>query len=182
MARVTFSKRNVSISEFALHHSDIEESLRLYFSPNAPTFGARFFGDRIEEVNEKLEVRLAEIDMASALTVLSALEAAFRIDYLQRCYRKEKDPLSRAFRDLHKRKQTRVRLETEIFDAWKENTDVEAKLIGDLRSAFKFRHWLAHGRYWEPKLGRKYDFVTVYGLAASVLSSFPLLGPSAETL
>lgn len=177
MARVTFSKRNVSISDFALHHSDMEESLRLYFSPNAATFSTRFFGDRIEEVDEQLEQRLVEVDMASALTVLSALEAAFRIDYLQRCYRKEKDPLSRAFRDLHKRKQTRVRLETEIFDIWKENTDVEAKLIGDLRGAFKFRHWLAHGRYWEPKLGRKYDFVTVYGLAASVLSSFPLLGP-----
>jgi hypothetical protein len=53
---------------------------------------------------------------------------------------------------------------------------LERKLIGDLRGAFNFRHWLAHGRYWEPKLGRNYDFVTVYGLAASVLSSFPLLG------
>jgi|SRR6266581_2148127 len=177
MARVTFSNRNVNISNFALHHSDMEASLRLYFSPSASTFSARFFGDLTSEVNAKLEQRLAEIDMASALTVLSALEAVFRIDYLQRCYRKERDPLSRAFRDLHKRKQTRVRLETEIFDIWKEYTDVEAKLIGDLRGAFNFRHWLAHGRYWEPKLGRKYDFVTVYGLAANVLSSFPLLGP-----
>jgi hypothetical protein len=115
--------------------------------------------------------------MASALTILSALEAAFRIDYLQRCYLRQKDPLSRAFRDLHRRKQTRVRLETEIFDIWKEYTDVEAKLISDLRGAFNFRHWLAHGRYWEPKLGRKYDFVTVYALAAIVLSSFPFLGP-----
>ena len=119
MARVTFSKRNVNIADFALHHSDMEESLRLYFGPSASTFGVRFFGDSIEEVNATLEQRLAEVDMASALTVLSALEAVFRIDYLQRCYRRERDPLSRAFRDLHKQKQTRVRLETEIFDIWK---------------------------------------------------------------
>src|ERR1700735_5408376 len=136
MARVTFSKRNVNISDLALHHFDMEESLRLYFSPSASTFGARFFGDSIEEVGARLAQRLAEVDMASALTVLSALEAAFRIDYLQRCYRKERDPLSRAFRDLHKRKQTRVRLETEIFDIWKENTNVEGWLIEHLRSVF----------------------------------------------
>jgi hypothetical protein len=177
MARVTFSKRNVSISDFAVHHSDMGESLRLYFSPNAPNFSVRFLGNSIAEVNAELEERLAEVDMASALTVLSALEAVFRIDYLQRCYRKERDALSRAFRDLHKRKQTRVRLETEIFDIWKEHTNVEAKLIGDLRGAFNFRHWLAHGRYWEPKLGRKYDFITVYALANNVLSNFPLVGP-----
>ena len=177
MARVTFSKRNVNISDFALHHSDMEESLRLYFSPSAPTFDVRFFGDTIAEVNARLEQRLTEVDMTSALTVLSALEAVFRVDYLQRCYRREKDPLSRAFRDLHRKRQQRANLETEIFDIWKEYTDVEPKLISDFRGAFNFRHWLAHGRYWEPKLGRKYDFVTIYGLAANALSSFPFLGP-----
>src|SRR5438105_2595122 len=120
MARVTFSGQNVDISDFALHHSDMEESLRLYFSHDASTFNARFFGNSAAEVTATLEQRLTEIDMASALTVLSALEAAFRIDYLQRCYQRQKDPLSRAFRNLHRRKQTRVRLETEIFDIWKE--------------------------------------------------------------
>src|SRR4051794_20890783 len=98
MARVTFSKRNVDISDFALHHSDVEESLRLYFSPSASTFSTRFFGNSTAEVTATLERRLVEVDMASALTVLSALEAAFRTDYLQRCYLRQKDPLSRAFR------------------------------------------------------------------------------------
>ena len=57
-----------------------------------------------------------------------------------------------------------------------ENTH-GAKLIGDLRGAFRFRHWLAHGRYWNPKLGQKYDFVSVYSLAANVLGDFPLFRP-----
>jgi hypothetical protein len=176
MARVAFSKRNVDISDFALYHSDIEDSLRLYFSPSAPTFDVRFYGDTVEEINQKRAERLAEADLTSVLTVLAALEAAFRIDYLQRCYRREKDPLSRALRDLHKRKQTRVRLDV-ILDAWKDHTSIESRLFGDLRGALLFRHWLAHGRYWEPKLGRKYDFIAVYGLAVNVLSNFPLLGP-----
>jgi hypothetical protein len=175
MARVAFSRRNVNISDFALYHSDIEDSLRLYFSPGSPTFDVRFYGDTVEEINQKREERLAEADLASAMTVLAALEAAFRIDYLQRCYRREKDALSRALRDLHKRQQTRVRLDA-ILDAWKDHASIETRLFGDLSGVLLFRHWLAHGRYWEPKLGRKYDFVAVYGLAVNVLSNFPLLG------
>ncbi len=34
------------------------------------------------------------------MSILAALEAAFRIDFLQRCYKKQKDPLSRSFIDL----------------------------------------------------------------------------------
>jgi hypothetical protein len=49
-------------------------------------------------------------------------------------------------------------------------------LIGELRSAFKFRNWLAHGRYWTPKLGRNYDFESLYLLADAVFSPLPLRG------
>lgn len=37
--------------------------------------------------------------------------------------------------------------------------------ISELITAFKYRHWLAHGRYWEPKLGRIYDYYSLYDLA-----------------
>ena len=57
----------------------------------------------------------------------------------------------------------------------KENT----KLIGDLRRvAFNFRNWLAHGRYLV-RDGQKYDYATIYALAATTLNSFPLFGPLA---
>jgi hypothetical protein len=53
---------------------------------------------------------------------------------------------------------------------------VSDKVIGDLKGAFKYRHWLAHGRYWEPKLGQKYDYYSVYILAESIFGSFPFEG------
>ncbi len=67
-------------------------------------------------------------------------------------------------------------LEDEILNSWKCCSSASDKLIGDLKGAFKFRHWLAHGRYWEPKLGQKYDYESVYVLAVTVFSSFPLEG------
>ena len=43
----------------------------------------------------------------------------------------------------------------------------------DLKGAFKFRHWLAHGRYWDPNLGRKkYDFQSLYALAEEFFECF----------
>jgi hypothetical protein len=173
-SKVAFSKRHSEIGKLALYHEDVERSLRLYFSPDAQSYSVRFAGYSKVEVNRELNERLAELELASALSALSAIEAAFRIDYLQRCYLRKKDPLSRAFRRLHKEKEMKVSLEDEIFEIWKEYATGASPLIGNLRGAFKFRHWLAHGRYWVPKFP-KYDYLTIYTLAESALNSLPLL-------
>lgn len=174
-SKVAFSKERSEVGELALYHEDVERSLRLYFSPDAQSYSVRFAGYSRAEVNRELNERLAELELASALTALSAIEAAFRIDYLQRCYLKKKDPLSRAFRRLHKQKETKVSLEDDIFEMWKEYASGAAALIGNLRGAFKFRHWLAHGRYWVPKFP-KFDFQAILILAESALNGLPLLG------
>jgi hypothetical protein len=124
-------------------------------------------------VSGELGKRLGEVDLTSSLTVLASVEAAFRIDYLKRCYRKGKDPVSRAFRDIYREKRQHASLEDEILEAWINNSSVARSVIGDLRGAFRFRHWLAHGRYWTPKLGRRYDFDDVFALADLTLRSFP---------
>jgi hypothetical protein len=41
-------------------------------------------------------------------------------------------------------------------------------VISDLRGALNYRNWLAHGRYWVAKLGRKYDFFSVLTLAINI--------------
>jgi hypothetical protein len=92
---------------------------------------------------------------------------------LQRCYRRGKDPVSRALRNIYKSKKQQASLEDEIFSAWADNSSGSLSIIGELRGAFKFRHWLAHGRYWTPKLGRRYDFSDIFALADLTLRSFP---------
>jgi uncharacterized protein YutE (UPF0331/DUF86 family) len=67
-------------------------------------------------------------------------------------------------------------LDEDIFEAWKANVTGSKRLIGELRGAFKFRHWLAHGQYWELK-SRKYDFSSVYDLAYEVMNTFGFVGP-----
>ena len=174
--RLVFSKQHPELQHLARWYKDAEKSLRLYFSPAAPSFAARFDNYTPDEVNRELSESLAELEMATALSIFSAIEAAFRIDYLQRCYRKEKDSMSREFRRLHKKKGVRVSLEDEIFDVWKRHALGVNSIIGALRAAFNFRHWLAHGRYWVPRF-QKYDYLAVYSLGETALNSLPLVGP-----
>jgi hypothetical protein len=155
----------------------LDWSLNLFFSSVSPHYRNRFAGYLAAEVRLELDDRLVELDRTTTMSLLAAVEAAFRIDYLQRCYQRKKDAVSRALLEIYQEKETKASLEDDILEAWKNNTIGSTKLIGDLRGAFKFRHWMAHGRYWTPKLGRKYDYTSVYSLASQALTSFPLISP-----
>lgn len=172
--RVTFIPRLISILDVSAYHADAESSLGLYFSRTSPTFSIRFTGYLSNDVITELAARLEETDLRSSLAILTRLEAVFRKDFLFRCQTKKRDSLSRAFRDLYKQKQINVSLEDDIFETWRQVHPEFKEIIGDLKGAFKFRHWLAHGSYWTPKLGRKYDYLTVYAIADAVFAGFPL--------
>ncbi len=65
----------------------------------------------------------------------------------------------------------RVSLSEDLLEVWRSHGSVPGRLISDIRSAFGYRDWLAHGRYWVLKLGRQYDFASVYNLARDVESA-----------
>jgi len=159
-----------TIADIANYQSDAEKSIRLYFSKENPDFTNIFAIYRVADVNIMLSDMINETDMRSVLVLMARMEAAFRIDYKIRSQNKHSDSLSIQFRKIWKRKKQRVRL-YDILDVW-GNIDPETKkIIGQLKGIFTFRHWLAHGRYWN--IGNEYDFQTVYIIASAVLSSFP---------
>lgn len=75
--------------------------------------------------------------------------------------------------------RTEAEIEYELEIISEENASSSNPIVSDLKDAFKYRHWLAHGRYWEPKLGRKYDYFSVFTLAQTVFNSFPFEGANA---
>jgi hypothetical protein len=181
-SRPTRLQKAVSISAVADYHRDTESSLRLYFTRTNPDFVARFAGDLPSEVEKELADRLNETDLRSALAIMSRIEAVFRIDFRQRCKKKQPDGVSIAFRRLRRpygAQDWRVPLERGIFDTWRSVHPDTSSLIGELKGAFRFRHWLAHGRYFQPQLARKYDYPYLYLLAISLLEQLPLIPENA---
>jgi hypothetical protein len=154
--RVASILQPVSLPDIAAYQQDADSALRLLFTDTNPDFVLRFVGYRRVDIAAELTRRLDETDLRSSLTILARLEAAFRIDYKQRCAKKKPDPVSIEFRALSNAKGRKVALEDEIWEIWRNAHPSTRPLISELRSAFKFRHWLAHGRYWQ--VGRKYDF------------------------
>ena len=109
--------------------------------------------------------------------ILGSIEALFRIDYTHRVRSRKKDILSREFRELNNEKGPRISLEEDIWAAWTQHSEalgIQPQLVSDLKTAFKYRHGLAHGRYWTPKLGRKHDYNSLFILARRILDTFPL--------
>lgn len=121
----------------------------------------RLFGMDLTELDAYFEILLDEADKQTCLFLIASAEAAIRVDFLGRVYEKRKDRVSRAFRDIYKSRcehnTTRVRLDKDILDTWSLETEKARAAVATFKGALKFRHWLAHGRYWVPKLGRKYD-------------------------
>ena len=166
--RLSLSGAHLAANQVAEHHAVVEEAIHLYYAEASPGFETRFAFYTEDEVFAERDERLYEAGAASAMMVLASIEAAFRVDYLRRCYAKHRDRLSRTLRALYQDKGARVSLLDDLLDVWKNHGSVPARLVGDIRSAFGYRDWLAHGRYWVPKLGRQYDFPSVYNLAREV--------------
>jgi len=162
--RVHFSKEYLTFDEVLLHHSMVEKSVYSFYRT---PIQSEFIGYTLKELETELEDRIQEHDKISCLTLLSAMEALLKMDYLQRCYTKQKDNISRKFRELHKDKGARVSLEEDILAIWKEE-GAGKNTFSQAVGALKYRHWLAHGRYWIPNLGREFDFDYLYALVCEI--------------
>jgi hypothetical protein len=173
---VSIRSGQLELNQIASYYNDTEQALRLYYSAASPHFTTRFVTYQDAEVIKEHSSRLDELEVTCAMTVLSKLEASFRIDYLVRCRRKKRDALTKHFREIYKTKMHKASLDDEILEGWSETYPIYRRLVGEVKGALNYRHWIAHGRYWEPKLARKkYDYLTVYTLAAEVLLTLPFI-------
>lgn len=158
--KVSFSNEVLSIQEIADYYSRSEKALRAFYLDNKQYF----VGYTLDEIEEELDKYISELDKSCSFAVLATIEAYIRVDFLQRCYNKEKDLISRDFRDLFKIKEHHTSLNDEILTLWRKHLS-RSSSISELRAALHYRDWLAHGRYWVAKLGRHYDFFELIKLA-----------------
>lgn len=157
--------------DIAAHHRDLEAALRVYYRGEATT--------RPLQSPDKLlgvyELRLRELRLQSSLALLTTLEAAFRIDFLERVRRRERDELSRDFREHYKQRGHRVRLRDDIFHLWAKHVPGLRRDLHILREAMLYRDWLAHGRYWERRRGRSFNYAELYEVTQAVYDQFPFI-------
>ena len=172
--RLSKSNKHLNKDDIAEMFEYREKSLKIFFSNLNPEYNSIFIGLTQKELKKELEYHLSEVEKDACLNLLASIEAIFRLDYAIRCEEKDKADISRKFRLLFAQNQYWIPLEEGIFDEWKKVSGIKPTTISNLKGVFKYRHWLAHGRYWTLKAGKeKYDFYELYQLATE-LDSFPL--------
>ena len=121
------------------------------------------------ELSELFRRYELELDLGACLILMAATEAALRIDFNHRVSKKLKDALSRNFRDIKRRRGEKIRLDEDILTPWCALASSTQRAVSEFRGALRLRDWLAHGRYWNAKLGRQYDSQDIFNLSAAVL-------------
>lgn len=178
--RPSFSNEHPTIEEISEYYIDSEESLNSYFphiSMNG-NFPTKFIGYTVAEVIDELKTRKETLNRMCALETLAAIEARFRIDYINRSKNKLKDPLSRKLRAIYRKKENRASLPDDIISTWKAENPGKKNILDEFSRALDYRNWLAHGRYWIPKKHphiSRFDYLSISILASQVISGLDLV-------
>ena len=162
MARisVSFSNQNVSLAYIREKYKVSMDALNDFYQVTNP----RFISYTKQEFEQEFDESRDELEKLFSLDILSCVEASCRIDYLNRWEKKLKDPVSRAMRSLKLSDPRKASLEDHILSIWQKTGAYSNLYMSEIKRAFKYRHWLAHGRYWVPKNGRAFDFSSLFAL------------------
>lgn len=178
-------KRRVT---FSGEHKEIEDIIGLYYLNKDAILAYKkqihkgtlipkeeLVGYTSDELDYYFTGKIGEFETLISLDMLSSVEAKLKMDYLTRVYNRNKDSLSRNFQAIYREKFDRVSLKEDILENWQQAYPDSKKYINEYKSALRFRNWLAHGSYWNPKLKKsKYDILTVYSICNGLLKNLKI--------
>jgi len=134
---------------------------------NSP-FSEKFYDFSVEEINNYFDQTEDELIHLVCFSLISATEAKIRIDYNIKATEKHKTDIAINLREIYKMKQSGARLKEDIIEAWKSTLQDKKRIFEDFNMLLSYRHWLAHGRYWTRKYGRKYNVEGTYDIVESI--------------
>ncbi|MDR3281083.1 MAG: hypothetical protein LBT23_11270 [Synergistaceae bacterium] len=159
-----------SLAELAIYYSDACASLKHYFKGieegSIEPIDPALIGANKQEFDTVLSLRIEEAKHYSSLALLAFIEAKFRCHYIDIINYRKKGPFLKIYKNLYYEKKNKVSLEEDIFKIWEKVNMNSKHLTQRLKGAFKYRHWLAHGRYWSPHFGQpNYEYFDIYQMA-----------------
>lgn len=146
----------------------------MYSSSDNRKYAEQFFGRSEAEVQEEANRIRKELSHVCSMCVMAYIESLFRIDSFVRIKHKCKGNITGKVKALLQKKKSipLVRFE-DLLDVWKEEYETETLLFRAINNSLKFRHWIAHGRYWrlDNDIDLHFDFVDIFLLAQQVESA-----------
>jgi hypothetical protein len=149
-----------------------EEDRRLPHLLSDDLIPERYRDQSIEELRQQFASARKHLRYAAMLHLLTTTEALLRLGFEDLSRRKTKPAIFRRFRQIERDRREKIRLEEDILDTWIEVYPETARSIREFKRVLPLRDWLAHGRYWNPKIGRAvYEPPDVFDVASEMLDT-----------
>ena len=127
--------------------------------------------ESLDELREQFASARKHLQYAAMLHLLTTAEALLRLAFEDLSKRKTKPAIFSRFRRIRRERREMIRLEEDILDTWIEVYPETARSIREFKGVAPLRDWLAHGRYWNPKIGRPaYEVIDIFDIASEMLN------------
>ena len=163
MKLLNFNSRKASSEAIINYYNNALSALELKFKQqhNIPEY---LTASERENLLESVRI---ELSIEAGFMLLAYVESLFRSDFVLRVKnRKWKDPLTLYYRETYNPSSRPYQYPLDdIFRGWRYKSQECDKKMNDILATlpqyFKYRHWIAHGRYWvfnEQNYVRRYKF------------------------
>ncbi|MEX2301208.1 MAG: hypothetical protein WD733_09740 [Bryobacterales bacterium] len=136
----------------------------------------RYLDSSLDELRRQFAQARELLRHAAMLHMLTTAEALVRVDFEDLSRRRINPKISRRFRRIGRERGKKIRLHQDILDTWVEVYPETARSIRQFKDVLRLRDWLAHGRYWNLKIGRPYEVSDVFDIASEMLSRMEDVG------
>ncbi len=147
---------------------DFREKIFSAIINSSNSVDSKFVYFTADELNNYFQNSEKELEHLVCFDLISATEGILRSDFHKRVYNKDKSDIGKIFREIEKNKNNKISLEADIIDNWKEIVTERKNDFSNFLRVLNYRNWLAHGRYWTPKLGQAYTPLDVYKIAEKI--------------
>ena len=150
----------------------IEEDRRLPQLLELDAAPDRYRDQTLEELRQAFASARKHLQYAAMLHLLTTAEALLHLAFDDLSKHERKPAISRQFRKIGRERGFKIRLEEDILNTWVKVYPETAPSIREFKGVVPLRDWLAHGRYWNPKVGRPiYSVRDVFDIASEMLTS-----------
>lgn len=127
--------------------------------------------ESLDELRNRFASARKHLRYAAMLHLLTTAEALLRLDFERLSKRKRKPAIFRRFRKIRRERGEKIRVEEDILDTWIDVYPETGQSIREFKGVVPLRDWLAHGRYWSPKIGRhEYEVEDVFDIASEMFN------------
>lgn len=179
---VSLSGENLNISEIWDWYLTQEKSLIHYrkqvisAAVTNTNFDIQFIGSTPNDINEYFNNLIEELELLVSFNIVASTEGKIREDFVIRVSKKLKDNISKKYWKLFKEFEWHVPLdENGILEVWIDIEQPIKSKVSLFRGLLKFRHWMAHGRYWRKNYGREYPPILANKICKELIDDFSFI-------